>query len=402
MKILLSHRYFWPDTSPYGTILRSIAKRLAAEGHEVTVFATQPSYHASSRKNVPARETVDGFDIVRMPIFKERKGKVFLPLRGFNVLAYAAGLRRHILKVGDYDLVTAATFPPIAAARVAVGAAHRTGARFLYHFMDIHPELSLYSGQLKHGALYKRLQAMDAGTCRKADALVVLSRDMAATLNNRPGCENLQPVVINNFFLENFDQIKSADGPGLPEDKFTILFAGNIGKFQNLDAIIKAAHELADLEKVQFWFMGEGAAKERLIKQAGPLLDKTVFFLPFQHHSVAQKLMGEASLNLVSLAPDIYRVAYPSKTLAILAQSSPLLATLETQSELARMVEEGNIGYVADPADPGSIATTVRRAYGEKERLGQLRDNVSNLYQNRFDKDKILDQWCDLVETLAS
>ena len=88
MKILLSHRYFWPDTSPYATMLRSIAARFACDGHEVTVFTTLPSYHASSSAKVPARETLDGFKVIRMPIFKERKKN--LPLRGFNVLAYAA------------------------------------------------------------------------------------------------------------------------------------------------------------------------------------------------------------------------------------------------------------------------------------------------------------------------
>lgn len=398
MKILLSHRYFWPDTSPYATILRSIAARFAEEGHDVTVFSTQPSYHASTNSKVPARETIDGFQVIRMPIGKERKKN--LPLRGFNVLAYAYGLRRHILKTGDYDLVMAATFPPIMAAKVAASAAHRIGAKFIYHFMDLHPEVSLYAGQLKRGRIFNGLQTLDSKTCRKANALVLLSDDMATTLRERPGNSHLQPHIINNFLLENFDKSVPHDAPELPHDKFTILFAGNIGKFQNLGNIITAAYELTDLEDVQFWFMGEGAAKDRLIKQAGPLLDKTVFFLPFQHHSVAQKLMGDANLNLVSLAPDIYRVAYPSKTPAILAQGSPILATIEASSELGRMVVDENIGYVADQKNPTSIAKTVRKAYGERVREAELRDNVKQLYSKRFAKDKILDRWCELIEQI--
>lgn len=398
MKILLSHRYFWPDTSPYATILRSIAKRLAQEGHEVTVFTTQPSYHASESLKAPAFEKIDGFSIIRMGIFKENKKNI--PLRAFNVLSYATGLRRHIIKEGNYDIVMAATFPPIAAARAASSAARKTGAKFIYHFMDIHPEVSLYSGQLKKGRIFKALQKYDSKTCHRADALVVLSDDMAKSLTDRPNNEGLTPLVLNNFLLENFDKTDIKDTPSLPDDKFTILFAGNIGNFQNLDTMIAAAHKLKNNQDIQFWFMGEGVAKNRLIKQANTLLDKTVFFLPFVHHSVAQKLMGQASLNLVSLVPNIYKVAYPSKTLSILSQSSPILATIEIESELAQMIEKEKIGYIADQTSPNAVAQAIQKAYDERDQQNILRDNVKKLYDTRFSQTKILDHWASLMRDL--
>ena len=111
--------------------------------------------------------------------------------------------------------------------------------------------------------------------------------------------------------------------------------------------------------------------------------------------------MGDASFNLVSLAPDIYRVAYPSKTLAILAQGSPILATIEASSELGQMVTNEKIGYVADQRDPASIAGAVRKAYGQREQQSALRDNARQLYQKRFAKDSLLDQWSELVVELC-
>lgn len=44
MKILLTHRYFAPDSSPYGTILRQISEDVTVAGHEVHVFSSRPSY----------------------------------------------------------------------------------------------------------------------------------------------------------------------------------------------------------------------------------------------------------------------------------------------------------------------------------------------------------------------
>ncbi len=399
MKILLTHRYFWPDTSPYGIMLRSIAGRLAADGHEVTVFSTQPSYQGTKDNKKNSHETLDGFSVIRVPIFKERKKN--LPLRALNLVIYSARLRRHILKVKNYDVVTAATFPPIAAARVALGAAHKTGAKFVYHFQDVHPEVSLYSGQLKRGRVFNFLQRLDNYTCQKADSLVVLSGDMANTLRARPENEALQPKVISNIFLEDFGDQEQSKAPPIPKNKFVILFAGNIGRFQNLEMVITAAHELKDLSDVQFWFVGDGIAKQGLIKQAGDLLDNTVFFLPRCHHSIAQEMMGRANLNLVSLAPDIFRVAYPSKTLAILAAHAPILSTVEPASELSTMVRQKNIGFVAKSNNPRSIATTVRKAYSARNDEKKLRQNVKKLYQEKFSSEISLHEWSILIEQLA-
>lgn len=401
MKILLSHRYFWPDTPPYATMLRSIAEHLHKDGHEVTVFTTQPSYQSSTGGKCPSHETVNGVKIVRMKIPKENKRNI--PLRIWNVYAYTRGLKKHIQAHPDYDVVMASTFPPLFASRTAARASRQIGARFFYHCMDIHPEVSRYSGQLKKGRLLALLKKLDTKTCKLADKIIVLSKDMKNTLHRRKGGENLPVHVLNNFLPDLFENDKktttdgsaSVSAPTLPEDKFTILFAGNIGNFQNLDVVIDAALRLADLKDVQFWFLGEGAAKKRIQTKGAALLDKTLFFLPHQPQETAQKMMGEASLNLVSLKPDIFHVSYPSKTLVSLGRGTPLLAIIEPESELARMVKQEKIGYTAG-GEAREIEQVIRTAFAHKDELPAMRRAVHELYQRRFMRENILESWAEL------
>ena len=137
MKILLTHRYFWPDTPPYGSMLRTIAEALAAAGHDVHVFTSQPSYN--SRIAAPAHQTLSGVKIRRINILPERKT---LPLvRLVNLVGYSLRLFLQILMLRP-DVVSAATFPPVAAGLVASLAARLVGAKFLYHMQDIHPAVS--------------------------------------------------------------------------------------------------------------------------------------------------------------------------------------------------------------------------------------------------------------------
>ncbi len=160
MKILFTHRYFWPDSPAYATMLRTIAEHVAAQGHEVEVFASQPSYGEHSR--AAPRERVGGIAIRRVAVFHERKGS---PLaRGLNVAIYCARLFAHVLRSRP-DIVTAATFPPVLAGWTASLAAKLVGARFIYHLQDVHPEVSVYSGgRLGRGFLLRFLRSLDNQT----------------------------------------------------------------------------------------------------------------------------------------------------------------------------------------------------------------------------------------------
>ena len=44
IKVLLIHRFFYPDSPPYATILDDMRKFLNGEGYIVDVLSAQPSY----------------------------------------------------------------------------------------------------------------------------------------------------------------------------------------------------------------------------------------------------------------------------------------------------------------------------------------------------------------------
>jgi glycosyltransferase involved in cell wall biosynthesis len=52
-------------------------------------------------------------------------------------------------------------------------------------------------------------------------------------------------------------------------------------------------------------------------------------------------------------------VSMPSRTYNILAVGKPILALTEDGSELARVIEEENVGWIVPPHDPESLIATV-------------------------------------------
>ena len=139
MKILLVHRYFWPDSPPYASILRTVGEHLAESGHSVEVFTAQPSYGGSDlHEKAPNSESLNGVQISRAPLLKESKSK---PVgRLLNLVLFAAQVFLKVAR-GDFDAVMAATTPPVFVAFAARCGAKLKGAKFVYHMQDIYPEV---------------------------------------------------------------------------------------------------------------------------------------------------------------------------------------------------------------------------------------------------------------------
>jgi len=399
MKLLLIHRYFWPDAPPYGHMLLTMGKRFVRAGHEVEVFSTQPSYLGSDRIEVrPAGETIDGVHVRRIRLFSEVKKQTFRRLLNTAIFLFRVAFQ---LLLRKYDVVLFSTMPPVLLGLTVRWALKLRGgrARYVYHCLDIYPELALYSGLIRDGWLYRLLRTMDKATCQEAAAVVVLSEDMKETLLER-GLASERIHVINSFFLNGSPSGSLPAMPARAPGDFIVIFAGNMGRFQSLETVIEAAHLLASEAAIQFWFLGEGLMKDELIRLSGELLAETVHFIPYQPPPVASQILRLSDLSLVALNRGIYRCAYPSKTLANLAAGCRLLVMMEAESELVRMVMDNNLGSWCRQNDPDMLAAAIRK---EAAQAGTHdRERLRQYAHRHFGPDTILDSWMEkIIEPLG-
>lgn len=402
LRILAIHRYYWPDTPPYASMLRAITERWSADGHCVEVLSTQPSYKPSA--GIPRQPAVELLDEVRvrrlsLPIEAGR------PLvRVLNLMIFSFAILRHALMQGKFDVIMASTAPPVfigAAARVA---AKLSGAKFIYHCMDIHPEIGRISGEFSNPVLFSVLEKIDAKSCRLAARVVVLSRDMEKVIRSRKRCQDVKVEIINNFNLPSFDSIdkgKMPAGLAKPDGVFRLLFAGNIGRFQGLETVIDAMHHLSDFPNIELIFMGEGKAVNNLRQRAGPLEGNKVKFFPHQSINCARMVIRSADLCVVSLTPGIYQYAFPSKTMTYLGEGRPLLVSVEPESELADFVRNEQVGITVAPEDADGMAKEIRKLIGDIPRQREMAMRAQAASEAYFAKSVVLGRWSDLMKDIA-
>lgn len=400
LRVLAIHRYFWPDTPPYASLLRAISARWARDGHEVHVLSSQPSYKpGTDLERQPEKHSLDGFQVHRVDLPMEHGRHPFRKLT--NLVRFALAIVKHARRNGPYDVILASTAPPILLGAAAAFAARRCGARFIYHCMDIHPEIGRISGEFRNPVLFSLLQRLDSMTCSTANPVVVLSDDMAKALASRPAAAPKSVSVINNFALPAYE---SAADIALPEwigsssNRLRVLFAGNLGRFQGLDVAVEAMHKLVDRDDVELILMGEGRALADLRTQAGDLAGDLVRFIPHQSASVAKRVMRVCDAGLVTLTPGIHRYAYPSKTMTYLEEGLPLVAAVERGSALASFVETWQVGASVDPGNSAAMAKLFEDWAENRNKLFSMSDRARQVAAEFFGEDVVLDRWSELLK----
>ena len=405
MKILFIYRHFWPDNPPYASMLRSIAASLVEAGHIVEIWTEMPSYgDAAIDTQCDAHEVIDGISVLRLARLPGMKkfgvvrqlAKIVFPLR-----ILVLSIRRRVFGC-RCNVVVAATIPPVANGLAALVSSKILGARFIYHMQDIYPEVGACVGLWSDDSLVsKGLGYLDGMVCSIADVIVVLSRDMKASIEAR-NIEASKIHVINNFELQSFSEkfaaTTNSSDQHIDKKFFNIVFAGNIGRFQGLKVVVECARRLVDIDKLRITLIGDGVAKKELEAASNNL--SNIVFVPHLSTESAKMNIEVADIGLVTLGENIYKYAYPSKTLTYLGLGVPVLTVVENSSDISEFVVKKNIGYTADNRSVDELESVMRKAFLHRDQLSVIRGNVKSVYESELSVNARLQDWIALVGRL--
>lgn len=399
MKVLIVYPHFWPDTAPFGTMLKTICGDLQKAGFSVTVYTAQPSYRGCQKAaNLPKEQYVDGVRVIRTRLFKIKHDNKFLRLIRmlmFLLCAFMHGLRN------PYDVYWTGSLPPVLSGWIMCLCAKLKKAKFIYHLQDIHPEIAVLGKMTRTGSpIEKLMRLFDKYTLKHADRIVTLSEDMKEALAHK-GADTLKIEIINNISLdEGQSEMPDVSLPKSARSPLRLIFAGNLGRFQGLDLIIDAAKLLKDDNGIQFIFVGNGVAKHDIIKWSGDLLNNTVFLYPAQSPAAIKPLIAECDIGLVSLKPEVSRYAYPSKIMSYLEQGTAILAIVDKDSSIERDILDNALGYVSHQRTAEDLAQTIRKIKESKADLRNTREHRCTYFKTHFSSAVICQKWIKLLKDI--
>jgi glycosyltransferase involved in cell wall biosynthesis len=402
--VVLVHRYFYPDTPPYATILRDIAVTLADAGLSVTVLTCQPSYHRAVACRAPGYEEMSPrLRIRRWPVLPDRSS---WPAKVANLVSFVGRVVLTLARMRRVDVVMAASTPPVFVALLVSVVARIRGCGFVYHKQDIYPEITAAQGSVPP-LIRSLLRKLDAGTDSRATAVVVLSTDMADTVRAR-GTKLDRIAVINNFdpwvlppelaVHRPQERRGRKDGPEL-----RIVYAGNLGRFQNIPRIAEVMAYFDGDPRVSFDIVGDGPLRLWLEQFAEVnALRHVRFHGHIAPDRLATMMCQEFDLGIVSLHPGVIQNAYPSKTLSYLRNGLPVLALVETDSQLARTLRRHGAGRSADPTRPAEVESVLEALLYDPATLAAMGERARSMHEVEFSRVRQLRLWSDLFSDLLT
>lgn len=388
-RIVIVNRYFWPETF----LVNYISQWLVGDGYRVTVKTGQPDYNPDANiPTQPRKQNWNGVEIERMPLLRDKGRGV---ARNLNTQLFSLVVVFQILFSRNVDSVWCTTIPPVLQPWLLRLVTKIRGIKFVYFVQDIHPEILISSKIIKHGYISKLLRRMDNFTLRQSDRVVTISNDMRALLLSF-GANPRTCSIIKSFSTEDVDQPFSAGNTDVSPVVF--VFAGNLGQFQNLDALVDVFSQ-CDPEKVQLKFLGNGREKKRLqTKVKAQNITNIEFHDVLPAHEAFEFVCG-CDVGIVTLSKDIYKFAFPAKTYTYLGAGLPILGFVEEYSELSDVVTTRKIGQCV-PWEADS-ATLIKAIMDVAYNYPEYRENVQKDTDDLWKQERGKQQWLELFNDLS-
>lgn len=284
---------------------------------------------------------------------------------GLHVVFHRSGA----LKNFQPDIVVG-TVPAIPTAFVTAISAWRFQAPYVIDLRDAWPELltvadrwnastgkpSLRQRILAKGPLQAAIKATDLWlnrVLRRAAAVVTTSSYLAKELQKHSAGQQRVCTVRNVFPPETLiSKRPCVDGP---QNELNVLYAGTLGRAQNLANALNAAQKAQEAgTRVRLRFVGAGAAKAELIDSAKRLGVDAVFE---QRRSaeLLQECYEWADTALVHLTDWVPLAnAVPSKTYELMDQGLHISGVVT--GETAEIIQTLRAGDVVPPENPQALA----------------------------------------------
>ena len=261
------------------------------------------------------------------------------------------------------------------------------------------------------------LLVLDKFSCKQADKVIVVGRDMIETLENRFRLSDgsiskriPEYSCINNWSNENEIYPLNPDNEGVVafkkkyglENKFVIMYSGNIGLYYDLENLIKVIAIFKNEKDVVFAFVGEGTVLNGLKKYKEQNNLENIRFIPYQEKAELIYSLNAGDVHWVVNAKGIKGVSVPSKLYGVMAAGKPVLGVLDNGSEARLIIEESNCGYVTEPGNYEEVENVIRRFINERgtNKQNEASNNGRKYLVNHLTKQISIKKYIEEIRSL--
>jgi glycosyltransferase involved in cell wall biosynthesis len=285
------------------------------------------------------------------------------------------------------DLVFASSPPlTVGAAGTVLAARHR--CPFVFDVRDLWPESAAALGEVSNPRVLAAAERLERHIYRRSKLIVTANDAFSAYVRAlAPDSVDVQTVpngTTREWMRAGREEVPRAE-VGLPEGRFVLAYAGNLGLAQSVDVAIEAIGKLD--EGFSLEIIGAGPRRDELKAAASGLPPGSVNFRELVEPGEAARILRAADALLVAERQD---KTVSAKLYDYSAIGRPIVAV--AQGELQRVVESEGMAIHVPLGDSAALARALEQLRDDqalRERLTGRAKRFAELHQRAHQSERL-------------
>lgn len=390
MNILIVSQYYYPEQFQ----INEIAPELVKRGHKVTVLTGLPNYPKGEiyqeYVDAPQKmdETINGVRIIRVRNQPRKKGVLNL-IRNYCSYAHLASKKAKTFEE-KFDIVYCYETSPVTAIFPAAAYAKKHKVPLICYCLDIWPESA--KAHVDIPGVYWMITRLSAYLYRKCDRIDVTSRpfiEYLSTVDHYP--VNRLFYLPQHASAEMLSEHMEAKENGVAD----FMYAGNMGKGQTLDVIIRAVAEIPRDRKFLVHMVGDGTCRKDLEDLAASLgvSEKFVFYGNQRRETMPDMYRKADALLLTLRGNNFVGNTMPGKLQMYMTTGKPIFGAINGAAN--EVINEAGCGECTSAGDSKGLAELMMRYMdnpnkyqdcGQKARKYFTEHFTLNIFMNQLEK----------------
>ncbi len=406
-KVLIHSIAFNPDGVSTGYLYSDIATALRDAGHEVVVLTTTPHFNRveSQLKKQPLKwklwgllkkSNYKGITVYHVP--QKKFKSTALRLAGFvywHIVSFISALF-----IKNVDVILSPS-PPLTIGLINLWLGKLKGAKVIYNVQEVYPDILGKDS----GVVFNVLSKMERHIYNNSAAITTIDEIFYNTIVGRfknPSKLHIIPNFVDTEIYHPVSDTSHLDKSIFMEnDHLKLLYAGNIGMAQEWETLIEIAKRTKG-KPIDYYVIGEGVMRGYVADKIIEFNLDNIHLLPYQPRELMPEIIAFSDVQYIFMEPKIAAQGFPSKVYTIMAGAKPLLVCSPDNTPIVNFLKDIGCAKIITAENVNSKADEICRwldSVKPEELKAMGRKGLAEI-ENKYSKDIVTKQYCDLISQL--
>lgn len=269
---------------------------------------------------------------------------------------------------------------------------------------DVFPENLIATNLLtRQSLIYKLLKKIYNWAYNNVDKLIVIGRDMQDFIQEKTNNKKEVFLIENWCDYKKIIPMKKEENSLIKkfnlQNKIVFSFVGNFGLVQGIENLLNTT-ALVKNEQFVLLFIGDGGEKSKIVNFIKNNPKNNVIYAGRYPSNEENIFLNACDVSIISLNDSMYGLGVPSKSYYNMAVEKPLLYVGHKNTEIARVINDNNIGWICESSNPEQLAGLIDKICKEKNNFSRIGKMSREVLVNNYSEEIILNKYNKIYNQL--